>query len=131
MGEQENGNVILMSGSKILELIQNLDFSELKIKERVFMELYRRYGISSGTEIPMEEICSIAYPDYYLLSPYRRRGRYGNTMELMRRLETRGVAKKLEKPVRYKLLNNGASRNYVKYLLRERFNITIQDNIIF
>ena len=48
MGEEENNvRIVIRDGAKTLEAIQNLDFSELKTKERVFMELYRRYGLSS------------------------------------------------------------------------------------
>jgi len=132
MGEQEETiNITLMDGARTLELIQNLDFSWLKPKERIVMELYRRYGLSSGIEISMTDICSIAYPEYPVLFPRKREGRYGDTLQVMRRLEAQGIVKRMENPARYKLINNQRSRNYIKYILRKRFNTIVQDNIIF
>jgi len=130
MGEQEETiNITLMDAVKTLDTIQSLDLSWLKPKERIVMELYRRYGLSSGKEVLMDEICSIAYPEYPLLFINKRKGRYGDTLQIMRRLEAQGIAKRMENPARYKLVNNYNSRSYIKYILRKRFNMIVQDNI--
>jgi len=122
--------VVIRDGTKAIEALRRADLSKLPRKERVFMGLYLRFGLSGNVELNLASITKLVYPEYFELPQKKRESLCGSVYQALRQLIAKGILKSSGNTPKYKLINNANAKAYVCYIAKKRFGIDIPREIV-